>query len=184
MESIEETIQIYELLRKNVYRITIEDGTVFEFKFLPENYHHLAGYQHLTDQDIRISDPISARLFYSQIKNKVIKEDTIKQSPLYCEIAERIDFFGYIPEILAVEDGQVIVEFDESLLGTKIKAVYYLYKREGSMLGGGAVTYYSLFLGYDEVKKRFFPTTYIVEHSTAYIDKQNILNCKIEILPI
>lgn len=183
METIEETIRVYELLRKNKYRILIEDGTEFEFRFLPANYHHLAGYQHLTDLDISISDPINAGLFYSQIKNKVIKEEAIKHSSLYGQIVERIESFGYIPEILSGEEGQVIVEFADSLIKTKIKAVYYLYKREGTMLGG-AVTYYSLFLGYDDVRKLYFPTTYIVEHSNLYINNQNIQNCIIQTIPL
>ena len=49
MVDLTKTIQVYETLSKNKYQIIIEDGTVINLRFKKENYHHLAGFQHLTD---------------------------------------------------------------------------------------------------------------------------------------
>ena len=49
MDILQETVAVYERLRKKRYRIIVDTGEDFTFTFQPANYHHLAGFQHLTD---------------------------------------------------------------------------------------------------------------------------------------
>ena len=49
MEEIKNTIDVFERLRKYQYKITVENGMVIQLRFERERYHHLAGFQHLTD---------------------------------------------------------------------------------------------------------------------------------------
>ena len=73
MDQLTKTIQTYEALSKNKYQILIEDGTVINLRFKKENYHHLAGFQHLTDfRDI--SNPRQGKKqFYQDIREQRIK---------------------------------------------------------------------------------------------------------------
>ena len=133
MGQIEETIEVYERLRQKKYKINIENGMSFILSFEPEMYHHLVGYQHLTDI-VALSSPGKKRKFYGDIKRGRIAESLIVNSAKYHEILERVQNFKYIEEILSAGEGKVIVEFDKSKLDTDINAKFNLYKREGAAL--------------------------------------------------
>ncbi|MBQ8880742.1 MAG: hypothetical protein IJ030_01015 [Oscillospiraceae bacterium] len=62
MEEIQKSIRVFENLRKYLYRITIENGMEIVLRFEPERYHHLAGFQHITDLT-DIANPISKHNF-------------------------------------------------------------------------------------------------------------------------
>ena len=78
--------------------------------------------------------------------------------------------------ILAEGEEKIIVEYDRSKLSSEIEAKYYLYKRVGSVFEGN-VKYHILFIG--SMNERFFPATYIVEHSNIYMRDQNLHDCRI-----
>ena len=59
MEEIKNTIDVFERLRKYQYKITVENGMEILLRFERERYHHLAGFQHLTDLP-DVADPISS----------------------------------------------------------------------------------------------------------------------------
>ena len=180
MGQIENSVCVYERLRKKKYRITIEDGTEFILTCGKERYHHLAGFHYLTDL-VGIADPVyGKKRFYQQLKHHHIKEDTLVKSALYSLIAERIEFFGNIEEILAETECKIIVEFDRDKADSEIEAKYFLYKREGNPLQKEPVTYYALFIGFESDTGVYYPATYVVEHSTKYVSDQIMLNCKIE----
>ena len=181
MGQIRDTVEVFQRLRKKKYRIIIEDGTEFILVFSPEHYHHFAGFQYLTDFPQICTPKAGTHKFYGDVKNDRIKERDIVKSVKYKEIEERITFFSNLEEILASGKGKVIVEFDKTQADSQIEAKYYLYKREGAAFEGD-VTYYALFIGYDERKKRYFPRTFIVEHTARYAQGQNILNCSIEVI--
>lgn len=182
MGQIEKTIEVYERLRKNIYRISIEDGTVIDLKFFRENYHHLAGYQHLGDFP-DISAPLQGTdQFYREIKNKTIKESQLRQSTKFESIAKRIEFFGKLEEILMAGESKIIVEFDDTKVDSIIKAIYFLYKREGTPYSDDYIIFI-LFIGYDYDKHKYFPTTYIVEDSPKYLSGQDTYYCTIEVIP-
>nr|DAQ66963.1 MAG TPA: nuclease [Caudoviricetes sp.] len=175
MDVLQETIAVYERLRKKRYRIIVETGEDFTFVFQPANYHHLAGFQHLTDFQ-NISSPKSKDQFYGLVKRQHLQEEYVQESSHYNEISERLNTFSYLEDILAEGDGKIIVEYDRSKLSSEIEAKYYLYKRVGRAFDG-EVTYHILFIG--SMNERFFPATYIVEHSNIYIREQELRTCQI-----
>ena len=115
----------------------------------------------------------------SRYKNGSIKESDLLGSVHFDKISERISSFETIKEIVQPGNTKIIVFFDDSIINTAIHAQYYLYKRVGSALEGN-VTYYNLFIGYNQKTDEYFPNTYIVEHSNNYIKNQLILDCEIQ----
>ncbi|WP_418557427.1 PBECR4 domain-containing protein [Hominenteromicrobium sp.] len=175
MDILQETVAVYERLRKKRYRIIVDTGEDFTFTFQPANYHHLAGFQHLTDFR-NISSPKSKDRFYGSVKRQQLQTEYIQRSSSYHEIEERLHTFGYLEDILAEGEEKIIVEYDRSKLSSEIEAKYYLYKRVGSVFEGN-VKYHILFIG--SMNERFFPATYIVEHSNIYMRDQNLHDCRI-----
>lgn len=133
MEEIQNTIDTFDRLRKYQYKITVENGIEIVLKFSRERYHHLAGFQHLTDLD-DVANPRSKQEFYNKLKNGNISIGRIKKSCQYDAIRERIESFGMIEEILAPGEGKIIVEFDSSKTESLIRAKFHLYRREGDPL--------------------------------------------------
>lgn len=182
MDKIENTIAVYERLRKQKYRITIENGTSFVLEFKPEHYHHLAGYHYLTDRIDICDPPFGKRKFYRSVKNKLIDSVSITTSELFASVSDRIDYFGYLEEILTEAECKIIVEFDPIKADSDIVAKYFLFKRVGNSLLKEPVTYFNLFIGYDDDAKYYFPATYTVERSKKYVNEQKMLDCRIELI--
>lgn len=181
MEEIQNTIDIFDRLRKYQYRIRIENGLEIVLRFSRERYHHLAGFQHLTDLN-DIANPRSKQQFYNSLKKGKISADRIKKSCQYDAIRERIESFGKIEEILAAGEGKIIVEFDNSKTDSVIQAKFHLYRREGDSFKGEAV-YFTLFIDCENSSK-YYPVTYVVEHSNMYMRDQVLYDCTIEQLPL
>ena len=182
MGQIDDTIAVYERLCKKRYKVTIENGVMFHLVFEQSRYHHLVGYQHLTDIT-DVSDPMYGKArFYRLLNNGKIPVENITKSVHFSYIAERIQFFTYIEEIVGASDCKIIVEFDNTKAQSDIEAKFFLYKREGNPLNKEPVTYYALFIGYDDLNGVYYPATYIVEHSKKYVDNQNMLDCRIEVV--
>ena len=133
MGQIENTIAVYERLSKRKYKITVENGIEFSLVFDKSRYHHLVGYHYLTDL-VGIANPYGKARFYRQVKNHKISEEEIVKSELFKHISERVEFFGYIEEIVSASDCKIIVEFDRSKADSDIEAKFFLYKREGNPL--------------------------------------------------
>lgn len=179
MGQIENTISVYERLRRKKYKITIENGMEIILEFDKKFYHHLAGFHYLTDL-AGIADPVHGKArFYQRLKNGRIPERDILRSERFGHIAERIAHFDCLEEILAEGKGKIIVEFDRRKASSEIEARFFLYKREGNPLIE-TVTYYMLFLGCKAEADIYYPATYIIEHSVRYITEQNLLDCEIE----
>jgi hypothetical protein len=178
MEQIDKAIESFQRLRQHRYRITIENGTVLEFQFVPEQFHHLAGFHHLTDLPQIAAPKQGKRRFYAELRKGKITTETIQNSVRFPMIAERIASFPEIEEILSAGNAKIIVAFDPTKVFTKINAEFFLYKRSGTL--GTDLCYYTLFLGCDHQTQKYFPETYLVEHSSMYFQNQTILNCKIE----
>jgi len=181
MEEIKNTIDVFDRLRKYQYKITVENGMEILLRFERERYHHLAGFQHLTDLP-DIAEPISKHKFFNDLRRGKISEDKIKKSELYGEIQERITFFDRIEEIMASGEGRIIVEFDKSKTDTVIKAKFHLFRREGNPFKGEAV-YFTLFID-TKNGSTYYPVTYVVEHSNLYVRDQKFYYCTIEQLPL
>ena len=89
MDILQETVAVYERLRKKRYRIIVDTGEDFTFTFQPANYHHLAGFQHLTDFR-NISSPKIKDRFYGSVKRQQLQTEYIQRSSSYHEIEERL----------------------------------------------------------------------------------------------
>lgn len=181
MEEIQKTIDTFDRLRKYQYKITIENGMEIVLRFERERYHHLAGFQHLTDLP-DIANPRLKQEFFNNLRKGKISADRIKKSCLYDEIRERIESFGMIEEILAPGEGKIIVEFDNSKTDSVIRAKFHLYRREGDPFKGEAV-FFTLFIDCENSSK-YYPVTYVVEHSNMYVREQTLYDCTIERQPI
>lgn len=183
MDSIKETIQIYERLRSHKYKITVEDTTVFNLSFLPQYYHHLAGFQHITDV-AKIANPVHGdkNRFYRMLKNGQIDTSQILGSEKYNVIKERVNNFAQLEELVSPGDGRIIVRYNNTLAQSVIDADFMLYRYDGNPFSKEQLTYYHLFIGLDRKSNLYYPTTYIVEHSKQYLSRQIFLDCKIELI--
>jgi len=180
MGDISESIAIYERLRRNKYRISVEDGTEFSLRFEERYYHHLAGFQHIEDiRRIQIP-PYGTRRFYQELNKHRIAEKEIYDSKQYSVISERIERFSDIEEIMRPGNAKIIVDYDRNIAESKIRAKYFLYKREGSAFEGNVV-YSALFIGHNEINAEYYPVTFVVERSVMFLRDQKFLNCTISI---
>ncbi len=181
MEQIQNTIDIFERLRKSQYKITVENGMVIRLKFEREHYHHLAGFQHLTDLP-DVAKPMSKQKFYNDLRRGKISAEKIRKSALYGEIEERIAFFDALEAIMSPGKKRIIVEFDKSKTNTVIQAKFHLFHRRGDSFKGES-TYYTLFID-TKNGSTYYPVTYVVEHSNLYMREQILYYCTIEQLPV
>ncbi len=177
MGLIADSIHIYEELRQHSFTIKAEGGMVFSFSFLPENYHHLAGFQHLADV-AGIAEPrFGSGRFYRLAKSGKINEAVVTNSVFFARIEDRLKTFAEIKNIL-YHSNEMIVDFDPSLAQSDIAADFFLYRWDGDLLKG-PYTYYHLFLGHDQATGIYYPATYIVEPTKQYISGQKMLTCEI-----
>ena len=177
MGLIADTIETYEELRKHIYTVKIKNGLVFSFRFRPENYHHIAGFQHLVDLPDIADPPLGHRWFYTQAIRGRLNEEAIGSSRFFSRIQDRLRSLEKISDIL-FQSNKIIVRFDRNKARSDIVADFFLYKRDGNMLTG-PYTIYHLFLGHDAAKDTYFPATYIVETTKQYISGQEMLDCEI-----
>lgn len=181
MEKIENTIAVFERLRKYSYKIFIENGVEIDLRFSREHFHHLVGFQHLTDLE-SVYNPHSRQKFYGDFRKGKISAALIKKSAQYGVIRERVETFEVLEDILTPGDGKIIVEFDNSKTDSIIKAKFHLYRRMGDPFKGEAV-FFTLFID-SENGSTYFPVTYIVEKSNLYVREQTMYTCRIERQPL
>lgn len=181
MEEIQNSIEIFDRIRKYSYKIKVENGLELILRFSREHYHHLAGYHHLTDMST-ISKPASKQRFYGDLKKKRIGTEQIKKSFQYHLVHERITSFDILEQLLNPGTGKIIVDFDKTKTESVINARFHLFHRTGNPFQGESV-FYSLFID-RERSGIFFPVTYVVEHSNMYVRGQTMYECTIERIPI
>lgn len=178
MGQIQKTIEIYEQLRKYKYHFEIENGISFDLNFFPEYYHHLAGFQHLTDKPHLSYQVEYTREFYAALKLGSLSEEEIKSSSKYHEIERRINSFEALLHIMNPENTKIIIDYDKDRVPSIIEAKFFVYKRDGEPYTASQV-YYILFIGYDEEKKRYYPATFIAEDSSLFFRGATYLDCTI-----
>ena len=181
MREIQSSIEIFDRLRKYTYKITIENGMEILLRISREHYHHLAGFQHLTDMKT-ISNPSSKQKFFGDLKKKKINPDQIQKSFQYHLVHQRIASFDILEKILSPGSGKIIVEFDNNKTGSVIKAKFHLYHRIGNPFTGEAI-FYTLFIDCER-NDFYYPVTYVVEPSNLYIREQTMYECTIERMPL
>ena len=183
MGKILQSVELFDQLRKYEYRIEIENGVEVSLRFKREHYHHLAGFQHLTDLSDVANPRTGTHKFYRDLKSGKIKEQKIEASVKYPQITERIEAFAKLNDILEAGEGKIIVEFDPTIPDSLIEAKFLLFRREGNPFKGDA-TYFSLFLDNVEPSQSYFPVSFLVEHSGMYVRDQKTYYCKITQNPL
>lgn len=132
-------LEYTNLLDKNfIYKL--ENHTKIQLYFTTKNFYHLAGLHKLTDIAplIKASNN-SLTYIFKNILNGFITYDDIKKSKYFGEIEPRLKHFKEINKI--VEFQKVIIDFDVSLINSKIeKSNYILFKRSNDNM------YLNLFL--------------------------------------
>ena len=68
---------VFERLRKPACCINVENGVEILLRFSREHYHHLAGFQHLTDLPDIASPANGRQKFYNDIRKGNIPEERI-----------------------------------------------------------------------------------------------------------
>lgn len=179
MNEIEKSIAVFDRLRKYTYKISIDNGMEIMLRFSREHYHHLGGFQHLTDLKT-ICNPVSRQKFYNDVKKGKISREHLAKSCQYPLIQERIASFEMLEQILSSGSGKIIVEFDKNKMGSAIHARFHLFHRVGNPFKGEAV-FYTLFIN-SERDSIYYPVTYVVEHSNLYVRDQLMHNCTIACL--
>lgn len=185
MKEIEAALSAYERLRSRQYQITVPElETSFRLKLLPAHFHHLLGFQHLTDlPDIALC-PKGAHRFYHLLKNGAYREETFRKSVHYPAIEERVCSFSRLEQILSASDTKLIIDFDPTKASSEIEARFILFERQGGPRAGEPVTYYNFFIGYNDDQGCCYPATFVVEHSRKYQSEQRYYECTIEELPL
>ena len=79
MEEIQNSILVFERLRQHIYQISIENGQVLLLRFSREHYHHLMGFQHLTDLE-SVSKPVSKQKFYGDVSRGKLRPEKMQKS--------------------------------------------------------------------------------------------------------
>lgn len=179
MNELDRSIEIFDRLRKFTYKITIDNGMEIMLRFSREHYHHLGGFQHLTDLKT-VSNPVSRQKFFNDVKKRKITREHLEKSYQYPLVQERIASFEILEQILSSGSGKIIVEFDKNKTGSVINARFHLFHRMGNPFKGEAV-YYTLFIN-SESDGIYYPITYVVEHSNLYVRDQLMHNCTIACL--
>lgn len=179
MNEIEKSIAVFDRLRKYTYKISIDNGMEIMLRFSREHYHHLGGFQHLTDLKT-ICNPVSRQKFYNDVKKGKISREHLEKSCQYPLVQERIASFEMLEQILSSGSGKIIVEFDKNKTGSVIHARFHLFHRVGNPFKGEAV-FYTLFIN-SERDSIYYPVTYVVEHSNLYVRDQLMHNCTIACL--
>ena len=124
------------------YRIkyTLVNGDVIDFKLKQTDFPHLIGLHKLVDipligQFNDVSNPtVSAKFLISKIKKESqLTESTIKNSVYFQDIEQRYKNFSK-ENLLTLTYTDAIVDFDASLIGSKLRGDYILFENQKSQV--------------------------------------------------
>ena len=165
------------------YRIkyTLANGDVIDFKLKQTNFPHLIGLHKLVDipligqfNDVSNST-VSAKFLISKIKKESqLTENIIKNSVYFPDIAQRYQNFSK-ENLLTLTYTDAIVDFDASLISSKLRGDYILFENQKSQ------GYNYLSVAKDTQQKRY-AESFFYNPSDRYIRNQKIVKVsKVEI---
>ena len=163
--SVQECAYIYEALLENIYRLTLENGTVLEIRFKKEYFKNLVGLHKLTD--IRHLPGMDPKRAFKEILSGSPLVPTIQKSARYFLIENRVNYFYFLPSLL---HGKIVVDFDTRLVDGETllqNTDIILYRKIGS-------GYVHLTIG--ENLECHYPETFFFEPTKKYISGQNLLD--------
>ena len=165
------------------YRIkyTLVNGDVIDFKLKQTDFPHLIGLHKLVDipligQFNDVSNPtVSAKFLISKIKKESqLTESTIKNSVYFPDIEQRYKNFSK-ENLLTLTYTDAIVDFDASLICSKLRGDYILFENQKSQ------GYNYLSVAKDTQQKRY-AESFFYNPADRYIRNQKIVKVsKVEI---
>lgn len=154
----------YQKLLNKRFIFTLENQNVIEVIFQKNNFYHLLGFHKLSDiNKLNINTSNNPNSIFKDIKRGVISDSLVKGSIYYYKVESRVDNFYKINNMIF---NDIIVDFDSTKIGTKIKAKYILFTKELN-------EYFNLALGLDKNGKYYYPETFIVHNGNYYQKNQN-----------
>lgn len=167
MDQLEWCLHTYEELLGRNFILTLETGEQLIIAFQKEHFHHLLGLHKLNDLDLVNTKHNSVSKIYKTIATNRVDEHYLKKSVHFQSMKDRFMYFPFISSLLT---GQVIVNFNPSLVDhtklTKVKYILFQKVKDG---------YIHLALGVQE-DGIVFPVTFFFETGKQYITGQTILN--------
>ena len=165
------------------YRIkyTLVNGDIIDFKLKQTDFPHLIGLHKLVDipligqfNDIS-NTTVSAKFLISKIKKESqLTEKTIKKSVFFPAIEQRYQNFSR-ESILALTYTDAIVDFDASLIGSKLRGDYILFQNQKP----NGYTYLSIAKDVHQIR---YAESFFYNPTDLYIRNQNIVKVsKVEI---
>ena len=128
----------YKDISNYLIKYTLVNGTIIKFKLKKTDFPHLIGLHKLVDIPIigQFNDisntTISAKFLISKIKKeKLLTENIIKNSIHFPSIEQRYYNFSK-NNLLTLSYTDVIVDFNPSLIGSKLKGDYILFENQKS----------------------------------------------------
>ena len=165
-----------EYMKLDGYRAEylLQNGTTIEFTYEKKYFGHLLGLHKLTDIQIiqfwqdKSNLKVNLKSVIRQIKKEQLTDADIKKSTFYPQIKERYENFSY-DTLTSLNYTDAIIDFDASLLGSKLKSDYLLYEIND---GGG---YNHMGLAIDSLSGKRYAETFFIEPTGKYLTGQNIV---------
>ena len=169
MDQLLEAAKKYATLFDRDYIYTLETGTMLHVYFIPGFFHHLVGLQKLTDiPPVKKGTRNSPNYIFRNIINGAITMEDIQKSKHFNEIENRLRHFSQINRLIEFE--KIIIDFDSSLIKTKLDADYVLFKRSNDNM------YLNLFLKDDGGNpNKQIPLTFLPELTDYYTYGQKVI---------
>ncbi len=172
MNSLKDKYEDFKELDRYRFVYSFEGGRTMTFFIYKKQFPHLVGLHKLTDISLiaRFNDDqdkkIKATNILSAIREEIeLNESVIKASSKFNEIQKRYDLFTK-NIILSLSKSDVIVDFDPSLIATKLKSKYLFYEKTDNGY---------LHLGIVNNGKEYILETFFVEPTDYYIKEQKTL---------
>ena len=152
----------------------LENGVTIEFTYKQEYFGHLLGLHKLTDIQIiqfwqdKSNLKVNLKSVIRQIKKEQLKDADIKNSSFYPRIKERYENFSY-NTLTSLNYTDAIIDFDASLLGSKLKSDYLLYELNDS---GG---YNHMGIAAEPLSGERYAETFFIEPSNKYLAGQTVV---------
>lgn len=155
IKDFDEHLKFYEFI------IELENDKIIKFNFKKEHIKHLLGL-HKT-----LFNKFYATFIYKKIKQGHITFEKLKKDKNFSDIETRVLKFSRIKDLLNLNPGDEIIEFNSSLLtNCNLKSEYIIFNKN---TGG------TLHLGLAKGSKKYYPETWFIrenKNSDKYIKGQ------------
>lgn len=155
-----------EHLRPYRYIIEFENEKIIEFDFKKIHLKHLLGIHKTRYRNFYPS------LVYKKIKDKKITLKKLETDKFYSDIETRVLNFSRIKDLLNLEEGDEVIEFDSSLLNScDLNSEYMIFNQE---------TGESFHLGIADEDGKHYPETWFTRNRDIdrYIRNQKRIKIK------